>query len=381
VPRLRLVCRADSQARLMEKPGDDSAIWNFRVLADDGEIEITIGDDVRVADGIPNHVGLVIQVDRDGADIATAVAAAQLDAEVALMMLSAVTRAPTGAAEPLVAYEVTDGVERRAFQQWFRLPVMTGKVPASEQAFGELMPAYLAPSDQKLLWRLTQSMSWHRLALRAADSLMRFMQLWIACEALEPRLVELLAPPSPSGDQPPPFPGLQALATALGDPDNTVKRSYTLRNDLFHARRVTVPDMRTGADALVPFLENLLPAAWGRLLGIVDLGQKVAATATTAHPVTAIVHGILIEPDASRWRWANHPHLEGELTARREQTEDSRDVSITYDNNLHHVNVDNYEAGGLEIRGPSGANVGSWTFGGARVIRADGTQEEIAPAE
>lgn len=366
----------------MEKPGDDPAIWNFKVLADGTEVEITVGDDVRVVDDIPHHHGLVIQVDRDGDDLASAAAAAQNDAEVALMMLSAVARAPTGAADPLVAYEISDGVERRAFQQWFALPVMTGKVAVSQEAFGALMPAYLAAKDEKLLWRLTQSLSWHRLALRATDSLMRFMQLWIACEALEKRMVELLAPPAPAdGDPPTPFPGLKALAAELGDSDDTVKKAYTLRNDLFHARRVTVPDMRARADALVPFLESLLPAAWGRLLGIADLEQKVAATATTPHPVTAIVRGTLIESDPSRWGWANHPHLEGELTARRVETDDPRAVSITYDNNLHHVNVDNYEAGALEVRGPSGPSVGSWKFGGARVIRTDGTEEEIAPPE
>jgi hypothetical protein len=224
-------------------------------------------------------------------------------------------------------------------------------------------------------------MSWHRPALRLTDSLMRFMQLWVAAEALEPRLVEHFNPPPPRGDQPAPFPGLRALATALGDTEDTLRKAYTLRNDLFHARRVTASGMRTRADTLVPFLENLLPAAWGRLLGLPNLEMKVASAATTPHRVSVVFHGTLVERDASRWGWANHPHLVGELTARRVPTDDPRDVSVTYDHNLKPNNVDSYEPGGFEIWGPSGPYTGTWSLGGARVIRADGTVEELPPAE
>jgi hypothetical protein len=297
------------------------------------------------------------------------------------MMISAVARAPTGAAEPLLAYEITNGVERRTFRQWFLPPVEKGKTAVPQEAFGAIMPAYLGASDEKLLWRLTQSMSWHRLALRLSDSLMRFMQLWIAAEALEPRLVELFPPPSPRAppDRRPPFPGLRGLATALGDSDDTVKQAYTLRNDLFHARRVTVSDMRSRADALVPFLEGLLPAAWGRLLGLADLETKVASAATTPHRVSAVVNGTLIEPDATRWGWGNYPYLAGELHAHRVPTDDPREVSIRYTHNLQHRNVENYEAGGFEIWGPSGPNTGTWKLGPTRVIRADGTTEDLPP--
>ena len=83
-------------------------------------------------------------------------------------------------------------------------------------------------------------MSWHQRALEETDAIARFMGLWIACEALEPRLRDLFgvrdrAPEAkgllrrlkmrraPSRVA---FPGLKALAEAEGAATDLVKGLY-----------------------------------------------------------------------------------------------------------------------------------------------------------
>jgi hypothetical protein len=83
MPLFRLVCRADSHARLMEKPGDEPAVWNLQIVAGGAQLDISVGDDVRVTGGVPHHAGLLIQVDRPADDIDQAITAAINDAEVA----------------------------------------------------------------------------------------------------------------------------------------------------------------------------------------------------------------------------------------------------------------------------------------------------------
>jgi hypothetical protein len=379
MPQYRLVGHATGHARLMERPGDPPQVWRATFAGADGPISITIGDSVEVVDHVPRHLGFLVQVDRPDADMDSAVGNAMRDAETALMFVSSLVRAPISTVEPVVAYEITTGITHRPFRQWFLPPVGTGKVAMREGALDTVLGAYLGSSDDKLRWRLAQSMSWHRSALTFVEPLQRFMQLWMAAEALEPRLVELFGPfthPPPPA-RPPAFPGLRALATAAGHSNDPIAKTKKLRDELFHTLRIDGRELVNRATELIPFLENLLPVAWGGLLGIADFQTLGAEAATTPHPMRLLLSATIIEPDSARWGWGKHPQFDGALTTRRIDSDDPRDVHVSYEQSFNGKNFDEFQPGGMSMWGPTGPSVGEATLESTRVVREDGTIEDL----
>jgi hypothetical protein len=314
--------RAESHLRLMERPGDDARRWNLNLNdAVAGLIEISIFDEIEVrGEGVPVHVGVRVVVDRHSSDLDAAVAEAEHHAAVALALLSASARAPTDSRTLDLAYEITPDADVRQIRQWFwNTPIVVGKTPVPEALFGDLFTSFTECTDEKLLWRITQSISWHQRALAEADAVARFTGLWIACEALEPRLRELFEirdekssaslrlqfkPLRLRVERPPlrvVFPGLKALADADGATSDLVRRGYTLRNDLFHARRVAAPDLVARARDLIPGLEGLLPSAWSRLLGISERTIDFPAVSVVPHRVGMFFDAELLHQDEKQW--------------------------------------------------------------------------------
>jgi hypothetical protein len=148
-------------------------------------------------------------------------------------------------------------------------------------------------------WRLSQSISWHQRALGEADAVARYVGLWIACEALEPRLRELFK--VGEGVASMSFPGLKALAEAEGVGEDVVRDAYTLRNDLFHARRVEAPALLTQAQRLIPSLEALLPSGWARLLGIPERTPHFPPTSAVRHEVGMFFDAVLLNQEEGQW--------------------------------------------------------------------------------
>jgi hypothetical protein len=112
--RFRIVLRADSHFRLMERPGDDPMTWNLNMMEPDDEMTaVSIRDEVMVrGKDLPVHVGLVIIVETGAHSLEEAVDKGEGDAAVALGLLSAAARAPTSNRRLLLAYDITPG--RRA---------------------------------------------------------------------------------------------------------------------------------------------------------------------------------------------------------------------------------------------------------------------------
>lgn len=378
--RFRVLFRAETYLRLMEKPGDPAGNWRLpqRDATTGAEIEIVVRDVIEVGGvggDLPIHQGVTLVVTRPASDLDEAIASAGSDATVALALMSGVARAPTAPPLPMLAYDVTPDESQRRIRQWFReTPIVLGKAIVPEALFGEFFQKFVECSDTKLLWRLTQSLSWHQRGLREADEFARFMALWIACEALEPRLRELFNAVSeepakqgllqrlrlrePKRSKRIVFPGLKALAEAEGADSELVKRAYTLRNDLFHARRVTVPEMRERATKLLPGLESLLPSAWLRLLGMSERTADFPPASVMPSPVSMIFDAVLVDQDEKQWSEDVHPHFDGTIAAERKLAADTRDVTVDYPTELRVKNATEWRPIGTSVYGP-GPRLGS----------------------
>jgi Apea-like HEPN len=393
--RFRLVLRTNSHVRLMERAGDDPKIWTLKTdHPQDGETDISIRDEMtRAGEDVPVHAGLVIVVDRNANSLEQAIEDSELEAARVLALLTAAGRAPTSQRRLLVAYEITPDARERRFRQWFwNTPFVLGKTPVPESVFGDLFQGFTGTSDTKMAWRLNQSLSWHQRALAETDAVARFVGLWIACEALEPRLRELFGVRDEAPKQQGilyrlklrraplrvSFPGLKALADAEGAPDDLVKRSYTLRNDLFHSRRVPASVLVERARQSMPELEGLLPSAWGRLLGLSERTPDFPKVSVVPHAVGMFFDALLLNQEEGQWDVFRHPHLVGKIDAVRNPTDDPRDVSANYPTNFQIRNVtgdgETWRGLGLGIVGPTGPHVGTGRLAGPpEVVRATAT--------
>jgi hypothetical protein len=376
--RFRIVLRTDSHFRLMERAGDDPMTWNLNTRDPEGdETAISIRDEVEVrGQDVPVHTGLVIVVECSADSLEEGIDKAEGDAAVALGLLSAVARAPTANRRLLLGYDITPGQAERRIRQWFwETPFALGKTPVPQHVFGDLFKSFTKCSDRKLSWRLSQSVSWHQRALGEADAVARYMGLWIANEALEPRLRELFGVKveESEAESQIAFPGLKALAEAEGVGGGVVKDAYTLRNNLFHARRVEAPVLVTEARRLIPQLEALLPSAWARLLGISERTSDFPETSVVPHELGMFFDAVLLGQDEKQWDGRRHPYFAGKIDAVRRPTEDPRDLSADYPTNLQVRNVGEegdatWRALGVGIVGPSGPHVGTGSVAGPEIV-------------
>jgi hypothetical protein len=200
------------------------------------------------------------------------------------------------------------------------------------------------------------SLSWHRLAMSETDALTRFLILWLAFEALTPLLAEHYAVDAGGHG------GLRALADATGEGGSAfITQVLGLRRDVFHTRRVSVEGMKERAAAYLPGLQRLLVLGWLVILGRpTDELDLFPNEAVIPYPARLIVFANLVQDDASVWGPGNHPHFDGRLKPIRVDTEDPRDVAVTYEANLTVRNAEGMQLRRMEIRGPTGPNVGKW---------------------
>lgn len=338
-------------SRLMERPGDEPVTWRLQYgdPADDPSApEVLARDVVDLQNDVPTHIGFEIQVELDAETLQGAIDEAVALAETSLIFFSAAARAPLRSVQILLAYDITPGVEERAFAQWFpNLPVEVGKQPVPHEPFG-LFFTEIPKAEETLRERLVLSMSWHRLGVSQTSPIMRFLMLWIACEALTPRLADHYDVDA-SG-----FGGLRALATDMGQSASVVSEVLSLRRRLFHALRVTRAELEADARRLIPYVEDLLVGGWVRLLGRQDVEAAFPEASITPEPVHVIFRATLLHRDASVWRPGNHPHFVGEIGQQRRPTDDPRAVEFGFTSSLTLRNADAAQPLRIELRGPQG---------------------------
>ena len=364
--RYRVLFRAQSHLRLVERPDDAPFRWLLPINQGSGSETLTeVVDVIEEQSGVPVHLGLEVQVELDAASIDEAVEAARAQAETTLIFLASSARAPVGPATEFLAYEVTRGVEERALIQWFSdIPITLGHAVVPQELFGQLFERVFTSQDERLQWRLGLSFSWYRAALDEADALTRFLHLWIGFEAVGPLLADLYAVKAAG------FGGIRALTEEHGVGDDVISQALGLRRDLFHARRVFPRDLRARADVLVPKIEELLLAAWARLLEL-DLNKlKMPERSVAPWPVRLIVRAVLHQADASQWAPGHHPHFEGVISQRRAPSEPGK-LSIEYPHRLELVNAARAGSVEVELWGPDLPNTPTATVRFDGVTRAE----------
>jgi hypothetical protein len=239
----RFVFTAEGDVRLMAKAADPARAMRFE-FADDAGI-VLVRDQLEDRGGIPYHAGLELQVATEGSVLdGRTFEQARAAAETVLMLLSGASRAPTRDVEARLAYELPVAGKASALKQWFDASeIPSTPVPVPVAALGALWHAIneTAVDQPELAQRVIISMSWYRRALREVEDLYRFQQLWLAFEAIEPRLAEAYdVPPSERAG----FQGLRRLANEDGGGSELVSAALGVRRDLFHTRRVLPDDMR-----------------------------------------------------------------------------------------------------------------------------------------
>lgn len=345
----------------MERAADPPASWAFNFTERDTPVAVLARDVVEEVDDVPWHHGLEIQVDLSASDMDSATASGANWAETVLTLLAAGGRASAGRAEPILAYEITPGIQEREFAQWYPdIPILVGKTPVTQDAFGALFNPLLVsgpgPEDDRLAQRTMLSLSWHRLAMGERDNLTRFLILWLALEALNPLLTDVYGVESNG------FQGLRALADETGQGGSAlISAVLGLRRDLFHTRRVEVQGMKDRAAEYTPSLQNLLVLGWLKVLAR-SLGELslFPIEAVIPYPPRLIVFARIVQEDTTVWGPGHHPHFEGRNKPIRVDAGDPRDVGVTFETNLTVRNADAMQLLRMEIRGPAGPNVGKW---------------------
>lgn len=371
--RYTVVLKSASQLRLMDKTVGRPGLWLLNREAPD-DTEVRVRDDVLEENEIPWHRGMMFEVTCEAPTIDDATEAARGEAEATATLMAAAARAPIGPARPVLAVDVTPGIEDRSFLQWvYGGAVVVGKTVVTPPAFGAFHGALLergspGTTDRRLLERALLSLSWYRLALGETDALTRFMHLWLAVEAMEPLLADHFGCDSQG------FGGLRALAETqqTNDPGAGSKRvsaALGVRRALFHSLRVNVQELKERAREQIEFAESLVHRGWGVILGVGDLEARLPTASVTAFDSYVLIRATIVQQDETFG--GKLPYMVSELEPYRVNPDDPDNLNVSYRGKLTLRNADVARLHRLEIRGPQGPNVGQWVELGDETISGD----------
>lgn len=372
----RFVFFAASGARLQEKPTDPPAGWEIPVSLGPDNAEVFIRDAVSEVAGIPRHEGLELQVVVPAADYDEGFQRARGLATTYFSALSTASRAWISTAEPVLAYEITPDVLPREFREWHReIALPFGKTPVPGAAFGSIQEHLLALTDPVETFRIRMAVEFYTAALREIEPVLRFMLFWPAAEALDDPVLRRRLTQS-KGDQR--HWGLKALAREIGEDPKLIDDCYDLRTDLLHVRPGRSPQqLIQQAQELGDRLETLLATAICRSLDVPQAEPGLPSGPTSADPAQIVVRAI-IEGDPLKWGRDSHPHVLPKFElVRRDSDEASLQADLTATFTVQ--NCSQVRGPGIELWGPKGPNLGTVELSSAKVIRASGEEEEIAP--
>jgi len=373
VSRYKVVLKSASQLRLMAKTIGRPGSWLLNRERPD-TTEVRVRDDVLEENEIPWHRGITFEVTCEAPTIDDAVEAARGEAEATGILIAAAARAPIGPARPVLAVDVTSGIEERSFLQWiYGGAIVIGKTVVTPEAFGAFHGALLeqgspGTTDRRLLERALLSLSWYRLALGETDGLTRFMHLWLAVEALEPLLADHFGCDSQG------FGGLRALADAQqpnepGEGSKRVSAALGVRRALFHSLRMNVQELKERAREQIEFAESLLHRGWGVVLGVGDLEKRLPTGSVTAFDAYILIRATIVEQDETFG--GRLPYMVSELEPYRVNPDDPDYLNVSYRGKLTLRNADAARLHRLEIRGPQGPNVGQFVELGDETISGE----------
>jgi hypothetical protein len=310
----RVVMTAESNLMLMDAPDSDPQVWRFDMPANPDVRLVVIHDVVSRAEGWPRHLGLRTVAEVAAVDIDAAMDAAKEQVEMHVMLFAVAARAAVAPVHVQLAYEITPGIVERDFVRiaWGSIIPSPKRVVPRERfnaawdfLFNEPLP------DPRHGERITLSMSRYRLSLDESDPAARFLQLWLAAEAISAVVADHYEIEGDQGWQ-----GLRRLADELGlgkeeearTGKDFVSQVLAIRREIFHAMRLGSREVRARLAHLIDELDLLLVAAWRRLVpfdAAIESGDSMNAA-----PVYLVFTGTLVEPDESVWDLNTHPDVE-----------------------------------------------------------------------
>lgn len=234
---------AESRLRLAPKTDIGANSWRLE-MPDHPEVQLlVVGDDITEEEGWPRHRGLVVVAEAAADDIDMAMNAAKGQAEVVATFLAVAAKAAVAPIYVQLAYEITPGASARAWRRiYWESSIPANKRAVSDPVFTTLWDyAFNKPMPPiKDAKRVMLSMSRYRVSLEENDGLARFLQLWIAVEAIAPRVADHFDIKSDQGWQ-----GLRQLAEQEGlnpepegdgkAPKDLVSRALDVRRPSVHA--------------------------------------------------------------------------------------------------------------------------------------------------
>jgi len=366
MPQFRVIYAATSAVRLHDKPADPSSTWTFPWELDGEEAQVIVRDRIDTSRGYPQHLGVEVQVAVHAEDLDRALLLTDGLASAHLTLIATIARGHTGSPQPLLAYEITPEAERRAFRQWhgpLRMPL--GKTPVPNPPFGDFFDAYVALRDPSIRYPILMAIQFYGAALREVEPVLRFMLLWLACEAIEDSLRRKL-------DRTPKdrFWGLKALAERMRQDASLIEDAYELRTDIFHVRGGVDPTaIPARAGALADRLEPLITPGVLLLLDLGELDTHVPSQAASAHPVKLVFSGTM-RGDHGTWDVDTHPHVEVAFDVQLVHVEEDGSITYKTPSTFKVHKCVQMSPTSIEVRGPHGPNIGHMALADVHVIRA-----------
>lgn len=322
--RFRLVYLATTAVRIMEHAADSPAAWAFELSSTE---RVLVRDVVDQHDEVQRHQRLCLLVTCEGEDLDDELEQhARSLAETTLILLSAAGRAPTGDAEFFVGYEISDERDGRQFLQWLPAPELPEpRTPVPEALMGAIWDAINAAtsSDPPLAQRAVLSMSLYRRSARETEVLFRFTNLWLALEAMNPRLADVYGV---ADDERQGLAGAKRLVDEVtGDP-TVFGAAVKARNDLLHANRVLPEEIRRRVQPQLADLDRSVIAGWRKILSLPET-LIWPASSVWPYPNRYVLRAVL-QPDVEGWSEDRHPWFDMQIALEPKTAE--RLGQITY---------------------------------------------------
>lgn len=273
----------------------------------------------------PNVNGLIIEISITAKNIEEAIANAIERSEFFMSSLSFETSHVVHYSNVLLAYDITENIEKRVFKQYFyNLPFFAENT--------QIFPGPFTEHTKKIYYldntykdRVFRAIRWYRKGINANDSIDQFLFFWHGLESLNSPLAEyygndksvekeigkscdycgkgckIIVPG-----------GIEALFSDLGH-NSLIKEIKDIRNDISHGRK-TIAELYESTLDKLPILAEILHQGICYILDIKD--EFNSSIFKRVSPIEAgdslIIEGHMIEKYITKLGLGYHPYIKVE---------------------------------------------------------------------
>ena len=179
------------------------------------------------------------------------------------------------------------------------------------------------------------------------------MQLWMAAEAIAPRVADHLGIENDQG-----WLSLRQLAEREGlnsddDEKDLVSKALAVRKQLFHVLPGDITPLRQAVVEVMEPLEHLVFAAWRCFVSL----PAHEPPSIAADPTYVVLHGTIRDEDEGRWSIDIHPDVAISEALERADPEQPGMLTLTVRHDVQITNAapENFNLDRFELRGPGAA--------------------------